>query len=44
MGTVLISGLRELQNNKALKLPLRNYIDVDGLRELQNNKALKPQM
>ena len=36
------NGLRELQNNKALKHPFkRDYVDV-SLRELQNNKALKP--
>ena len=35
-------GLRELQNNNALKLLVRDKVSGEGLRELQNNKALKP--
>lgn len=34
-------GLRELQNNNALKLLVRDKVSGEGLRELQNNKALK---
>ena len=36
------AGLRELQNNKALKLYCQCEALKSGLRELQNNKALKP--
>ena len=36
------NGLREIQNNKALKLFIDVYTAVISLREIQNNKALKP--
>lgn len=39
----LCCGLKELQNNKALKLLSFPSNKKRGLRELQNNKALKPQ-
>ena len=39
-----MESLRELQNNKALKLSIYLTCNAFRLRELQNNKALKPQM